>query len=165
MQTTVIRYENPDYEVIVRTQDISYSWNKFKGRINYARRANADIAAPDEYCSYISSDECILHLYNPETQETAQLEKGKVWANHSPVVFETCKYQIRLLFHGVDPYTEPMVRHVRKDVEECFFYDEETKDKGEKSLTGELDFLNEPGLFKLEFAYQKDGKQKDRAVS
>lgn len=165
MQTTVIRYENPDYEVIVRTQDISYSWNKFKGRINYARRANADIAAPDEYCSYISSDECILHLYNPETQETAQLEKGKVWDNHSPVVFETCKYQIRLLFHGVDPYTEPMVRHVRKDVEECFFYDEETKDKGEKSLTGELDFLNEPGLFKLEFAYQKDGKQKEAYIA
>lgn len=165
MQTTVIKYEHQDFEVIVRTQDISYSWNKFKGRINYARRTNSDIAAPEEYCRYTSSDECILHLYNPEILETIQLKEGKVWDNQCPVVFETCKYQIRLLFHGVDPNTEPVVRHVRKDVEDSFFYDEEKKDKGEKSQTGELDFLNEPGLFKLEFAYQKDGKRKEAFVT
>ncbi|MBP5540091.1 MAG: DUF2357 domain-containing protein [Bacteroidales bacterium] len=165
MQTTVIRYEHQDFEVIVRTQDIRYSWNKFKGRINYARRTNSDIAAPEKYCRYTSSDDCILHLYNPETQETVQLKEGKTWDNQCPVVFETCKYQIRLLFHGVDPTAEPEVRHVRKDVEDSFFYDEETKDKGEKSLTGELDFLNEPGLLKLEFAYQKEGKRKDAFVT
>lgn len=165
MQTTVIRYEHPDYEVIVRTQDISYSWNKFKGRINYARRTNSNVAVPEKYCRYTSSDECVLHLYNPDTQNIFQLDKGKVWDNQYPVVFETCKYQIRLLFHGVDVDAEPIVRHVRKDIEDCFFYDEGIKDKGEKSLTGELDFLNEPGLFKLEFAYQKGGKQKEAYVT
>lgn len=164
MQTTVIRYEHQDYEVIVRTQDVGYSWNKFKGRINYARRTNSNIAVPEEYCRYTSSDECILNLYNPDTQNTIQLEKGKVWDNQCPVVFETCKYQIRLLFHGVDSDTEPIVRHVRKDIEDSFFYDEE-KDRGEKSLTGEVDFLNEPGLFKLEFVYQKAGKQKEAFVT
>lgn len=165
MQTTVIRYVHKDYEVIVRTQDISYSWNKFKGRINYARRTNSDISAPEEYCRYTSSDDCVLHLYNPETREISQLNEGKSWDNLNPVVFETCKYQIRLLFHDVDTHVEPVVQHVRKDVEDSFFYDEETKDKREKSLTGELDFLNEPGLFKLEFSYQKEGKRKEAHVT
>ena len=33
MQKEVLRFVHPDYEVIVRTQDISYSWKRFKGRI------------------------------------------------------------------------------------------------------------------------------------
>ena len=129
MQTTVIRYKHQDYEVIVRTQDISYSWNKFKGRINYARQSNSDIVVPEEYCRYTSSDESVLYLYNPDIQDTIQLELGKVWDNQCPVMFETCKYQIRLLFHGVDADTERLVRHVRKDVEDICFYDEVTNDR------------------------------------
>lgn len=46
MQTEVLRFIHPDYEVIVRTLDIGYSWERFKGRINYARRDNPDIDAP-----------------------------------------------------------------------------------------------------------------------
>ena len=34
MQTEVLRFTHPDYEVIVRTQDIGYSWERCKGRIN-----------------------------------------------------------------------------------------------------------------------------------
>ena len=51
----------------------------------------------------------------------------------------------------------PEIRHVRKDVEDSFFYDEELNGRDEKSLTGELDFINEPGVFKLDFSYQKNG--------
>ena len=32
MQIEVLRYIHSDYEVIIRTQDISYSWERFKGR-------------------------------------------------------------------------------------------------------------------------------------
>jgi ATP-dependent phosphoenolpyruvate carboxykinase len=35
----------------------------------------------------------------------------------------------------------------------------------EKSLTRELDFLNEPGVFKLDFSYQKNGVRKDSYVT
>jgi hypothetical protein len=171
MQTEVLRFIHPDYEVIVRTQDISYSWERFKGRINYSRRDNPNINAPEAYCRYTSKDECELCLYSPITrkktdeEEETKLEAGKVWDKLWPVIFETCKYQVRLLFHGVDRDSVPEIRHVRKDVEESFFIDEELNGREEKSLTGELDFLNEPGVFKLDFSYRKNGIRKDSYVT
>ena len=171
MQTEVLRLIHPDYEVIVRTQDISYSWERFKGRINYSRRDNPDIDAPETYCRYTSKDECELRLYSPitrkktEDEEETKLAVGKVWDKLWPVIFETCKYQVRLLFHGVDKDSVPEIRHVRKDIEDSFFVDEELNGREEKSLTGELDFLNEPGVFKLDFSYQKNGVRKDSYVT
>lgn len=171
MQTEVLRFVHPDYEVIVRTLDIGYSWERFKGRINYARRDNPDIDAPESYCRYTSKDEYRLCLYSPITgkktdgEEETRLESGKVWDGLWPVVYETCKYQVRLLFHGVDKDSVPEIRHVRKDVEESFFVDEELNGREEKSLTGELDFLNEPGVFKLDFSYHKNGIRKESYVT
>ena len=166
MQIEVLRYIHPDYEVIVRTQDINYSWERFKGRINYTRIDNPNIDAPEEYCRYTSKDECKLRLYSPITGITITLNDGegaKEWDKKWPVFFETCKYQVRLLFHDVD--SRPEIRHVRKDIEDSFFYDEEINGPKEKSLIGELDFLNEPGIFKLEFSYQKNGVRRDSFVT
>ncbi len=165
MQTEVLRMKcGDDYEVIVRTQDISYAWEKFKGRIDYTRRSNPSVSSSTAYCDYTCQDECELTLYNPATQQPVLLPKAKSWKQLWPVFFETCRYQIRIVFHGVDKDSKPEVRHVRKDVEDSFFYDTE-KDEREKSLTGELDFLNEPGVFRLEFSYRKDGKRWDTFVT
>ena len=82
MQIEVLRYIHQDYEVIVRTQDINYSWEKFKGRINYTRKDNPEIDAPEEYCRYTSKDECRLRLYSPVTGETLELndkQPAKEW--------------------------------------------------------------------------------------
>ena len=171
MPTAVLRFKHPDYEVMVRTQDITYSWERFKGRINYSRRENPMIDAPEAYCRYTSKDECELCLYSPitrkQTDEEAEtrLSAGKVWDKLWPVVFETCKYQVRLLFHGLDKDSVPEVRHVRKDIEESFFLDEALDGREDKSLTGELDFLNEPGVFKLDFSYQKNGVRRESYVT
>ena len=171
MPTAVLRFKHPDYEVMVRTQDITYSWKRFKGRINYSREKNPMIDAPDAYCRYTSKDECELCLYSPikrkQTDEEAgtRLGAGKVWDKLWPVVFETCKYQVRLLFHGLDKDSVPEVRHVRKDIEESFFLDEALDGREDKSLTGELDFLNEPGVFKLDFSYQKNGVRRESYVT
>jgi len=166
MQIEVLRYSHPNYEVIVRTQDINYSWERFKGRINYTRISNPDIDAPEEYCRYTSKDECKLRLYSPITGEKVNLNgesPSREWDRKWPVIFETCRYQVRLLFHDVD--SRPEIRHVRKDIEDSFFYDEEINGPKEKSLTGELDFLNEPGVFKLEFSYLKNGVRKDSFIT
>ena len=171
MPTAVLRFKHPDYEVMVRTQDITYSWERFKGRVNYSRRENPMIDAPEAYCRYTSKDECELCLYSPitgrQTDEEAEtrLGAGKVWDKLWPVVFETCKYQVRLLFHGLDKDSVPEVRHVRKDIEESFFLDEALDGREDKSLTGELDFLNEPGVFKLDFSYQKNGVRRESYVT
>ena len=165
MQTEVLRYIHPDYEVIVRTQDISYSWLKFKGRIDYTRRSNPYIDTPEKYCRYTTKDECKLRLYSPINGNVSSFDEGKEWNELWPVVFETCRYQIRIVFHGVNKDFDPKICHVRKDVEDRFFNDEEQNHKEEKSLTGEVDFLNEPGVFKLEFSYQKNGVNRETFVT
>lgn len=171
MQTEVLRFTHPDYEVIVRTQDIDHSWRRFLGRINYSRIDNPEIDTPETYCRYSSKDECHLCLYSPVTrkktddEENTKLLNGKVWDNLWPVIYETCKYQVRVLFHEVDKDSVPEIRHVRKDVEDSFFLDEDLYGGREKSLTGELDFLNEPGVFKLDFSYQKNAIRKDCYVT
>ena len=131
MQKEVLRFVHPDYEVIVRTQDISYSWKQFEGRINYTRKTNPELVEPDKYCRYTSKDSCKLCLYNPiaecktDDKVVVKFPESKEWDNLWPVIFETCKYQVRLLFHGLDKESMPEIRHVRKDVEDSFFYDEE----------------------------------------
>ena len=171
MQKEVLRFVHPDYEVIVRTQDISYSWEQFKGRINHTRKTNPELVEPGKYCRYTSKDSCKLCLYNPiaecktDDKVVVKFPESKEWDNLWPVIFETCKYQVRLLFHGLDKESMPEIRHVRKDVEDSFFYDEELNGRDEKSLTGELDFINEPGVFKLDFSYQKNGIRKEAYVT
>ena len=171
MQKEVLRFVHPDYEVIVRTQDISYSWKQFEGRINHTRNTNPELVEPDKYCRYTSKDSCKLCLYNPiaecktDDKVVVKFPESKEWDNLWPVIFETCKYQVRLLFHGLDKESMPEIRHVRKDVEDSFFYDEELNGRDEKSLTGELDFINEPGVFKLDFSYQKNGIRKEAYVT
>ncbi len=161
----VLRYTHSDYEVIVRTQDISRSWDKFKGRIDYTRKKNPDVDEPTAYCRYTSKDECLMQLYNPISGDNSKQPLGTVWERLWPVVYETCRYQVRLIFHDVDRESVPEIRHVRKDVEDRFFFDDETAGRMEKSMTGDLDFLNEPGVFKLEFSYQKKGLRKDSYVT
>ncbi len=171
MQKEVLRFVHPDYEVIVRTRDISYSWERFEGRIDYTRKTNPELVEPDKYCRYTSKDSCKLCLYNPiaecktDDKVVVKFPESKEWDNLWPVIFETCKYQVRLLFHGLDKESMPEIRHVRKDVEDSFFYDEELNGRDEKSLTGELDFINEPGVFKLDFSYQKNGIRKEAYVT
>ena len=105
MQTEVLRYihKEGDYEIVVRTQDISYSWQRFKGRIDYTRRTNPDVSAPREYCEYTSQDECQLVLGKPfaddltEHEATELAKTGTKWTELWPVMFETCKYQINVL--------------------------------------------------------------------
>lgn len=163
----VLRYVHDDYEVILRTRDISYSWDKFKGRINYSRNLSGetDIPLPEEYCKYTSKDECELFLYPVKEGQQYGQGKGKTWDRLWPVVYETCKYQIKILFHGVDEKSTPEIRHVRKDIEESFYLDEERTSPSEKSLTGEIDFINEPGVFKLDFSYQKEGSIRESFVT
>ena len=85
--TLQFTHKEGDYEVIVRTQDIVYSWQRFKGRIDYTRMMNTSVSAPREYCEYTSQDECVLHLDKPfsdelTTQEEEALAKvGKKWSN------------------------------------------------------------------------------------
>lgn len=157
MQIEVLRYKHPDYEVIVRSQDIRYSWERFKGRIEYSRLNDTNILPPSEYCNYTSKEHCSLYIYSPIDNNIHIFDNGVEWDGLWPVIFETCKYQIRILFHEIDKDSIPRIHHAKKSIVDSFYYDQELSNIKEKSLTGEINFINEPGSFRLEFSYEKNG--------
>ncbi len=148
MQQDVIKFESDDYDVVVRTTDnLQYSWQRFCGRVN-----QTDGVTPRTYCRYTSSQECEFSLFDIEKPYQTNLEPqgiGTNWDNLWPVMFETNAYQISIKFaKGIDGFK---VLHVRKDVTDSFYADEQ-------KLVGNVDFMNNPGVFRLEFEYVKDGR-------
>lgn len=173
-QINVLRYKHAgeDYEVIVRSDDISGAWNSFVGRLNYRKSWADNNISPMSYCDYSSSDECQLYIYNPEKPEDKNPQEGYAckWKKKWPVVFETNKYQICIKFKDVDRRSKPKVQHIRKDVETSFYLDWEgsedsTESTGIAKLTGEVSFMNEPGVFILNFTYSKGGHEREAYVT
>lgn len=163
MDVLVLKQEQGDYEIILRSDDISYAWEKFKGRIGSARIAHAGEDMPDalHYSNYKVSEPCHLQLYR--YKDTADLDIDgcrSEWLNVWPVVFETCEYNIAIRFREdvLDIETEPKINHVRRDVESSFYTDRSYNGKV-IGKSGNVKFLNEPGVFKLEFEYQSKGRK------
>ena len=143
----VLRFEQSagDYTILIRTDSIDYSWQRFHSRIREESL---------KYCKYTSKDIGTLTLCNPAL--TQQYKEAKEWEDCPPVIFETNKYQITIQFAETDD--KPKVKHAKKEVEDFFFYDKDAgKDSKGCKLTGDVSFLNEPGVFKLEFEYTKKG--------
>ena len=148
MKEPVLRYKHDDFEIVVRTDDIAGAWERFQGRINYRKGWKATTSQPKAYCTYKASEECSVELFDYETGTLSTIEQDKeLW----PVIFETNSYHISVRFNGIDPEFEPKAVHVRKEVVDSFYYDYD-------KLSGEINFLNEPGLFRMGFQYSKGGK-------
>lgn len=160
----VLKYEHPDYEVIVRTDDINSSWTRFKGRIGYYNdtTGNKEFDA-QHYCRYTCGDEdCELYLSDLDSQgELIKIDGSKVWKDKHPVIFETNKYHITVKFKGVDSDKKPRIKHIKKEIENFFFFDWDNENKTAGKTTGVIDFLNEPGVFRLDFEYWKNGRVHD----
>ena len=146
MEVLRYKYKNA-YEIQVSSTDISASWNKFKVR---ARKL-----PPEQYCSYDMHHEGQLYLYNPEKYCLEEVLQGE-WKNTRPVFFEDHKYN--LSFTVFDAQGEPRIIHPNKEVEAMFSCVKIAT--GAYVINSNIDFLNQPGHFALEFAYQnKDNKQ------
>ena len=165
MEALRFEHQDGDYQVIVRSEDLSYAWERFKGHIDHDNDPKPDSTIPYEerYCRYASKDTCKLYLYDyqaSELKKTAE-EGQQVWEEQRPVMFETCEYNIAIRFKPelLDTKSTPKVLHVRKDIETAFFLDKDYNGKV-VGLSGNVSFLNEPGVFKLEFEYQHAGKTK-----
>lgn len=142
-------HKEGQFDVWLQTTDIDSSWTRFRGRVGEEKARH--------YCKYTVSESCILNLYDPVTNDNHYEKENTSWGNLWPVVYETNKYQITIRLEHVDKGTMPKVKHVKREVEEMFFAD---PDQGEKNfkITGALDFLNEPGVFRLEFEYVSNGR-------
>lgn len=149
----VLRFHSEDrFDVYLQTTDIKSAWQRFKGRIN---NGDGGVLA-ETYAQYTSNEPCKLFLYNPETKESQEHNVSTKWEGLWPVVFETGKYQVNIKIAHIDKNTCPRVKHVSREVEDIFFADEDQGCDNYK-LTGTIDFINEPGVFKLAFEYVFQG--------
>lgn len=151
MDCPVLKYDHKDFEVIIQTDEIQSAWERFQGRINYRNDWTEETSEAREYCAYDVSQGCTIMLYDYATRDSLKIEpKKEYW----PVIYETNKYHIIIKFKDGALYkeTKPRVKHIRSDIEKSFYFNY-------NQLSGEVSFLNEPGLFRLGFEYQdKDGK-------
>ena len=151
MDCPVLKYDHKDFEVIIQTDEIQSTWERFQGRINYRNDWTEETSEARKYCAYDVSQGCTIMLYDYATRDLLEIEaKKEYW----PVIYETNKYHIIIKFKDGALYkeTKPRVKHIRSDIEKSFYFNY-------NQLSGEVSFLNEPGLFRLGFEYQdKDGK-------
>lgn len=147
MDVLKFQQKQGEYAIMIRTDSIDYSWRRFQSRIDQ----QGDQASM-RYCDYSCTDEGTLTLINCNDFIT----EGKDWKQLPPVIFETNKYQITIVFPEVEG--TPRVIHRKKDVEDFFFFDKDAGGGKGGKLTGEVNFMNEPGTFKLEFEYLRQGR-------
>ena len=138
----LLQYKYKDaYTFQVSSTDIETSWRKFKVR---ARQL-----PPEHYCSYGMHEEGVLKVWNADTHQLEEIEKSE-WASARPVFFEDHKYTLSLTFF--DAQEEPRIIHPNKEVEQMFNCVHLAT--GEYLINSNIDFLNQPGHFALEFAYK-----------
>lgn len=151
MDCPVLKYDHRDFEVIIQTDEIQSTWERFQGRINYRNDWTEETSEARKYCAYDVSQGCTIMLYDYAARDLLEVEaKKEYW----PVIYETNKYHIIIKFKDgvLAKDTKPRVKHIRSDIEKSFYFNY-------NQLSGEVSFLNEPGLFRLGFEYQdKDGK-------
>lgn len=151
MDCPVLKYDHKDFEVIIQTDEIQSTWERFQGRINYRNGWTEETSEVRKYCAYDVSQGCTIMLYDYAARDLLEVEaKKEYW----PVIYETNKYHIIIKFKDgvLAKDTKPRVKHIRSDIEKSFYFNY-------NQLSGEVSFLNEPGLFRLGFEYQdKDGK-------
>ena len=126
-------------EITITTRSIQNSLRRLKSRVG------EDAAM--HYCDYRSSAEGMLQLAG-----VPALPECKEWKALPPVMFETCQYNITL--HFTDIEGEPRIIHTQKDVAEAYQW--YAAGSG-GFLMAALDFLNEPGIFRLQYAYKPKG--------
>jgi len=121
--------------------DISRSWEKFRVRAKTIR--------PEEYCVYQAKSDGILSIFNCDTG-IMEIVPEDSWCTARPVFFETNEYSFAISFTGLKDGIAPKVLHPDKSVE-SLFNGIETKDA--YILSGNINFLNQPGRFSLKLSY------------
>ena len=148
----VLKFECPDYLIMVSTASVNYAWDRFVRRVR---------SAAQTYCVYSSSRKGTLKLRdlpagkNELVAQNDEIVPCEEWPQLWPVLFETCKYQFAVEFkQGLDISIEkqyPHVRHQLKSIGENFKFYSSSSDSG--ILVGDIDFLNSPGKFSFAFDY------------
>ena len=144
----VLRFINyaEDVEISISTANIQAPWKRFQGRVKDAART---------YCDYSTTMVGTLSLADVDgnfaMKELPGDMRTREWRDLWPVFYETCKYNTTITFKNLPE--EPKLEHPNKEVTDQFATIK-LNDTGDYLITGELDFLNEPGIFDLAFRYR-----------
>lgn len=140
------------YHIQVQTQEIRKSWDKFCARITH----------PEQYCKYSANSNGTLSLYNYETGLIENIENG-TWSHSRPVFYETCEYSFVISFPNILKGTVPYIIHENALIESLF---NGIEARDEYILAGNINFLNQPGRFSLNFSFTTtDGKTHNEILS
>ena len=129
------------FHIQVQTIDIFRPWEKFRVRATTIR--------PEQYCVYKGKTGGKLKVYNCDNRVLEDVEETN-WDAARPVFFETNEYAFAISFTGLKEGSSPKILHPDKSVE-ALFSGIESKDA--YIVTGNINFLNQPGRFSLKFAY------------
>lgn len=141
------------FHIQAQTVDIVRSWEKFRVRATTIR--------PEEYCVYQGKTGGRLSIYNCDSHSLEELDEEN-WGAARPVFFETNEYAFAISFTGLKEGSVPKIVHPDKSVE-ALFNGIETKDA--YILSGNINFLNQPGRFSLKFAYTTaDGQNREDSL-
>lgn len=137
----LLQYKYKDaYSIQVSSTDIDLSWRKFKVR---ARKL-----PPEQYCSYGMHTGGTLKVWNCDEKAFETIDETQ-WGTARPVFFEDHKYTLSITVF--DAEEEPRIIHPNKDVESMFNCVRIST--GAYVVNSNIDFLNQPGHFALEFSY------------
>lgn len=148
----VLRFECEHYKITISTNDVLYSWERFKRRV--------DVKSAMTYSDYKSSREGRLYLFDTESEgatlKSIGQETKSSWLMEPPVLFETNKYQFAIEFYSLANEEKirvlPRLRHQLKSVNNSFKFYPNGNNSG--YLIGTIDFLNSPGKFKFSFEFK-----------
>lgn len=139
------------YTISVNTTDFTQSWNKFRVRV----------ADAEHYCVYTANPQGTLSIYNYNTRQIQDLPQSE-WQAAPPVFFETHSYAFCLTFFNLKSGTKPHIIHPNPEVIKLF---NEQRLADGYALLANLNFLNEPGHFALQFAYtDSNDKQHEEKI-
>ena len=139
------------YQIQAQTQDIQKSWDKFKVRVT----------CPEQYCNYSANTIGKLSIYDYSEKRLEEVTNDN-WAHTRPVFFETCEYSFAITFFDIKEGTVPSIVHENSAVESLF---SGIEGKDEYILTGNINFLNQPGRFALNFTFtSKDGVKHNESL-
>ena len=147
----ILSFQSADSKVsiqIATAADTGKLWRRFCARLNSEQEA-------DTYCDYRSSLPGTLRLYDRKLYDCGIVgePESTAWLGMPPVFYETASYNFSLRFSGIEG--KPSVIHRLKEVAELFTAVD--LGNGNWLLAAPLDFINEPGIFDLNFRYRPIG--------
>ncbi len=147
----ILELKTPDWTLRVRA-------NKNQDRLETLKKTLAarELAVPTSKLLLSPA----LTVWQDEENEFSASPLAEISLSE-PVLFENKKYQFTIVFSPeFKSETKPIIKHRLRNIEDAFFYDEDSR-----NLSGNVEFSNNVGWFRLGFGYRRNGIEHIQYIS